>query len=54
MRFAQAAAATDAGMTSVGALSTAGVEAGMKVGIIGFGRLGQIGARVAHLRVAQV
>ncbi|WP_460802699.1 zinc-binding dehydrogenase [Microbacterium sp. GXF6406] len=52
--FAQAAAATDAGMTSVGALSTAGVEAGMKVGIIGFGGLGQIGARVAHLRGAEV
>ncbi|HWK76742.1 zinc-binding dehydrogenase [Microbacterium sp.] len=52
--FAQAAAATDAGMTSVGALSTAGVEAGMKVGIIGFGGLGQIGARVAHLRGAHV
>jgi alcohol dehydrogenase, propanol-preferring len=52
--FAQAAAATDAGMTSVGALSTAGVEAGMKVGIIGFGGLGQIGARVAKLRGADV
>lgn len=52
--FAQAAAATDAGMTSVGALSTAGVEAGMKVGIIGFGGLGQIGARVAKLRGAEV
>lgn len=52
--FAQAAAATDAGMTSVGALSTAGVEAGMKVGVIGFGGLGQIGARVAKLRGADV
>lgn len=52
--FAQAAAATDAGMTSVGALTTGGVEAGMKVGIIGFGGLGQSGARVAHLRGAQV
>lgn len=52
--YAQAAAATDAGMTSVGALSTAGVEAGMKVGIIGFGGLGQIGARVAKLRGADV
>lgn len=52
--FAQAAAATDAGMTSVGALTTGGVEAGMKVGIIGFGGLGQIGARVAHLRGAKV
>jgi alcohol dehydrogenase, propanol-preferring len=52
--FSQAAAATDAGMTSVGALSTAGVEQGMKVGIIGFGGLGQIGARVAKLRGADV
>ncbi|MFC3481959.1 zinc-binding dehydrogenase [Kocuria carniphila] len=52
--FAEAAAATDAGMTSVGALTTGGVEAGMKVGIIGFGGLGQIGARVAHLRGAKV
>lgn len=52
--FAQAAAATDAGMTSVGALTTGGVESGMKVGIIGFGGLGQIGARVAHLRGAEV
>lgn len=52
--FAAAAAATDAGMTSVGALSTAGVQQGMKVGIIGFGGLGQIGARVAKLRGADV
>ena len=52
--FAEAAAAADAGMTSVGALTTGGVEAGMKVGIIGFGGLGQIGARVAHLRGAKV
>lgn len=52
--FSQAAAATDAGMTSVGALSTAGVEQGMKVGVIGFGGLGQIGARVAKLRGAEV
>lgn len=52
--YAQAAAATDAGMTSVGALSTAEVTAGMKVGIIGFGGLGQIGARVAHLRGANI
>lgn len=52
--YAQAAAATDAGMTSVGALTTAEVKARMKVGIIGFGGLGQIGARVAHLRGAEV
>lgn len=52
--YDQAAAATDAGMTSVGALSVAEIRAGMKVGIIGFGGLGQIGARVAFLRGAEV
>lgn len=53
--YAQAAAATDAGMTSVGAiLGTGGVTAGTKVGVIGFGGLGQIGARVAHLNGAEV
>lgn len=41
-------------MTSVGALTTAGVQAGIKFGVIGFGGLGQIGARVAHLRGAEV
>lgn len=53
--FAQAAAATDAGMTSVGAImGTGGVTAGTKVGVIGFGGLGQIGARVAALNGAEV
>lgn len=53
--FAQAAAATDAGMTSHGAvMGTGEVTAGMKVGIIGFGGLGQIGARAAHLNGAEV
>jgi propanol-preferring alcohol dehydrogenase len=53
--FAQAAAATDAGMTSVGAMMGTGeVKAGMKVGVIGFGGLGQIGARVAYLNGAEV
>ena len=53
--FAQAAAATDAGMTSVGAImGTGGVTAGTKVGVIGFGDLGQIGARVAALNGADV
>ncbi|MGO1545101.1 MAG: zinc-binding dehydrogenase [Gulosibacter sp.] len=52
--FAQAAAATDAGMTSVGALTAGGVKSGQKVGIIGFGGLGQIGARIAHLEGAEV
>jgi propanol-preferring alcohol dehydrogenase len=53
--FEQAAAATDAGMTSAGAVFGKGrVRAGMKVGIIGYGGLGQIGARLAHLEGAEV
>lgn len=53
--FEAAAAATDAGMTSSGAvLGTGEVKAGMKVGIIGFGGLGQIGARLAVLNGAEV
>lgn len=50
-----AALATDAGMTSYHAMAkTGGVRAGMKVGVIGFGGLGQIGARVAVLAGAEV
>ncbi|MCL2583931.1 MAG: zinc-binding dehydrogenase [Streptosporangiales bacterium] len=50
-----AALATDAGMTSYHAMAKAGgVSAGMKVGVIGFGGLGQIGARVAVLAGAEV
>ena len=53
--WAQAAAATDAGMTSHHAVVvTGGVRAGMKVGIIGIGGLGSIGARVAVLTGAEV
>ncbi|NLX49622.1 MAG: zinc-binding dehydrogenase [Methanospirillum sp.] len=53
--WAQAAAATDAGMTSHHAVvGTGGVKAGMKVGIIGIGGLGSIGARVAVLKGAEV
>lgn len=53
--WAQAAAATDAGMTSHHAVVvTGGVRAGMKVGIIGIGGLGSIGARVAVLKGAEV
>ncbi len=53
--FAQAAAATDAGMTSYGAIfGTGKVTAGTKLGIIGFGGLGQIGARCAVLEGAEV
>jgi len=48
LSFALAAIGTDAGMTSYHALVTRGeAKAGMKVGIIGLGGLGQIGARVA-------
>jgi propanol-preferring alcohol dehydrogenase len=53
--FELAAAATDAGMTSYGAVMEAGkMRKGEKVGIIGFGGLGQIGARVAVLEGAEV
>lgn len=53
--FALGAAGTDAGMTSHAAvISNGGVKAGDKVGIIGFGGLGQIGARVAVLAGADV
>lgn len=55
LSFAQGAAATDAGMTSHAAVITnGGVRAGDTVGIIGFGGLGQIGARVAVLAGATV
>lgn len=53
--FAAAAAGTDAGMTSYHAVKVAGrVTAGMRVGIIGLGGLGQIGARIAVLSGADV
>ena len=53
--FVNGAAATDAGMTSYAAVvRRGGVKAGDKVGIIGLGGLGQIGARVAHLLGAEV
>ena len=53
--WAQAAAATDAGMTSHHAVVvTGGVTEGTKVGIIGIGGLGSIGARVAVLKGAEV
>lgn len=55
LSYAQGAAATDAGMTAHAAVVTnGGVKAGDVVGIIGFGGLGQIGARVAHLSGATV
>lgn len=55
LSYAQGAAATDAGMTSHAAvISQGGVKAGDTVGIIGYGGLGQIGARVAVLAGATV
>ena len=53
--FAQAAAATDAGMTSRHAVCvTGGIQPGMKVGIIGVGGLGQIAVRVAVVKGCEV
>lgn len=53
--FLNGAAATDAGMTAHGAVIGRGrVTAGDTVGIIGFGGLGQIGARIATLVGADV
>lgn len=50
-----AALATDAGMTSYHAIIKEGQAGpGMKVGVIGFGGLGQIGARAAVLAGAEV
>ncbi|MBR5381336.1 MAG: zinc-binding dehydrogenase [Oscillospiraceae bacterium] len=51
VNFAQAAAATDAGMTSRHALCvTGGIQPGMKVGIIGVGGLGQIATRISVVK----
>lgn len=53
--IALAALATDAGMTSYHAMMKAGgAKPGMKVGVIGFGGLGQIGARAAVLAGCEV
>ena len=50
-----AALATDAGMTSYHAIiKVGGATAGMKVGVIGYGGLGQVGARAAVLEGAEV
>jgi propanol-preferring alcohol dehydrogenase len=49
------ALATDAGMTSYDAIIKRGrASEGMKVGVIGYGGLGQIGTRAAILRGAEV
>jgi propanol-preferring alcohol dehydrogenase len=51
----QAAAATDAGMTSYNAVvGTGGVSAGMTVGIIGLGGLGSLGTQTALAQGASV
>jgi propanol-preferring alcohol dehydrogenase len=53
--FVQGAAATDAGMTSYHALfGIGGAKAGMKVGIIGIGGLGQFAARMAVIAGCEV
>lgn len=53
--FAQGAAATDAGMTSFHAMFvTGGAKAGMKVGVIGIGGLGQIAGRAAVIAGCEV
>ena len=53
--FEQAAAATDAGMTSYHAIFVrGGLRAGMKVGIVGLGGLGLTGARMAVVSGAEV
>lgn len=52
---AQAAASTDAGMTSRHAIVVnGGIKPGMKVGVIGIGGLGQIGMRIAVLKGCDV
>ncbi len=49
------ALATDAGMTSYHAIiKRGGAAAGMKVGVIGYGGLGQVGTRAAVLQGAEV
>lgn len=53
--FIRAASGTDAGNVAHHAVVAQGkVDAGMKVGIIGIGGLGQIGARIAVLKGAEV
>ena len=55
LSFELAAMGTDAGMTSYHALMVrGGAKAGMKVGVIGYGGLGQIGARVAAVIGAEL
>ncbi|WP_216893165.1 alcohol dehydrogenase catalytic domain-containing protein [Nocardia alni] len=53
--YEQAAAATDAGVTSYnGIVNSGGVRAGMTVGVIGLGGLGLTGARIGVIKGAKV
>lgn len=53
--FVQGAAATDAGMTSYGAVMLSGeLKPGQKIGIIGLGGLGMTGARIAVVNGGEV
>lgn len=53
--FVQGAAATDAGMTSYGAVMGAGeLKPGQKIGIVGLGGLGLTGARIAVVNGGEV
>lgn len=55
LSFEMAALGTDAGMTSYHAIMTiGGLQPGWKVGVIGFGGLGQVGARVGVVKGAEV
>lgn len=55
VNFAQGAAGTDAGGTAYRAMFvTGGAKAGMKVGVIGIGGLGQLAARMAVLAGCEV
>lgn len=55
LSFELGAMATDAGLTSYHAMvAVGGATEGMRVGVIGLGGLGYIGARVAALRGAEV
>ncbi|MGV3758364.1 MAG: zinc-binding dehydrogenase [Actinomycetota bacterium] len=55
LSFELAALGTDAGMTSYHAIvARGGLQPGMKVGVIGLGGLGQIGARVGVVKGAEV
>jgi alcohol dehydrogenase, propanol-preferring len=55
VEWSQAAAATDAGVTSYsGVVVHGGVEKGMRVGILGLGGLGLTGARIAVIKGAEV